>query len=72
MSGASERANGGANGPVLYASISYHFKPPWDGAMFGISKMSSGETERDLMGLSERVPNSQCARHGVITGITEK
>ena len=27
MSGASERANGGANGPVLYASIPYHLNP---------------------------------------------
>ena len=27
VSGASERANGGANGPVLYASISYNFSP---------------------------------------------
>ena len=29
MSGASERANGGANGLVLYASIPYHLKPLW-------------------------------------------
>ena len=27
VSGASERASGRANGPVLYASISYHFNP---------------------------------------------
>jgi len=27
VSGASERVNGGANGPVLYASISYHLNP---------------------------------------------
>ena len=27
MSGASKRANGGASGPVLYASISYHLSP---------------------------------------------
>ena len=33
MSGASERVNGGANGPVLYASISYHLKPLCDGRM---------------------------------------
>ena len=26
----SERANGGANGPVLYASISYHLNPLWN------------------------------------------
>ena len=30
VSGASERANGGASGPVLYASIPESFGPPWE------------------------------------------
>ena len=38
MSGVSERANGGANGPVLYASISCVFYPMCSGA--------AGKTER--------------------------
>ena len=33
VSGASERVKGGANGPVLYASISYHLKPLCDAPM---------------------------------------
>ena len=34
VSSSSERASGWANGPVLYASISYHFKPLWNGVPF--------------------------------------
>ena len=34
VSGASERANGGANGPVLYGSISYHLNPLCNGHPF--------------------------------------
>ena len=36
MSGVSERANGGANGPVLYASISYYFNPKWVAPLYAI------------------------------------
>ena len=38
VSGASERASGRANGPALYASISYHFKPLCYDPILGLSK----------------------------------
>ena len=39
MSGASERANGGANGPVLYALISYHLNPLCTALMYSFQRL---------------------------------
>ena len=42
MSGASERASGRANGPVLYASISYNFGPLCREVTWGIREVTWG------------------------------
>ena len=43
MSGASERASGGANGPVLYASISQSFYPPCNGSISNLLRIKLKE-----------------------------
>ena len=53
MSGASERANGGANGPILYASISLSFNPPWIGNQDGVG-LSAGRWFGGFVGFKVR------------------
>ena len=53
-SGASERASGGANGPVLYASISYTFYPLCIVSIFESNLEYDGDDEMQQPAVEEK------------------